>query len=91
LKDGQIKAEYRQPFGTAALMKEVEKSEKQEAPSFEGASAKWPGWRNSNPRLLRSELPDSSVLARRPLRGAAAKSIRHGVSSQPGLVDACKR
>ncbi len=50
LKDGQIKAEYRQPFGTAALMKEAGWVENQEAPSCEGASVKWSGWRDSNPR-----------------------------------------
>jgi len=48
LKDGQIKAEYRQPFGTATLMKEAGGAENQEAPSCEGASVKWSGWRDSN-------------------------------------------
>ncbi len=49
LKDGKVRAEYREPFGFAALMKGTELPQKQETPSCEGVSAKWSGWRDSNP------------------------------------------
>ena len=61
LKDGQIMAEYRQLFGSAALKKVAEVAEKQEAPSGRGFRFKksWSGWRDSNPRPL---APEASAL-----------------------------
>jgi site-specific DNA recombinase len=61
LRDGKVTPEYRQPFDLLEVMKVEKSSLSQETPSEDGVSARWSGWRDSNPRPLAPEasaLPD---------------------------------
>jgi hypothetical protein len=56
LRDGKVTPEYRQPFDLLEVMKVEKTSLSQETPSEEGVSARWSGWRDSNPRHSRIQL-----------------------------------